>query len=132
MSTTVFKDNDQGTYIAAGAIPASRRVIFSHTGGALRVALAGLTDKADAVSISATTAAGEEIQVRRLNGTGTFMVFAAAAVTNPSTVLYGAADGEVSPTQGAGAFAEFKALQSAGEDELLEAFYKPGFTAGEA
>ena len=130
MSTTVFQDQDQGTYIASGAIPANRRVIFSHTGGALRVSLAGLTDKADGVSITSAAEAGERIQIRRVNGSGTFAITSVLAVTNPSTVLFGAADGKVSTAQGVGAFAEFISLQSGGIDEVLEAYYKPGFTAG--
>ena len=129
MSTTVFDIAGRITGTSAGAIPQFARV----TGpvGPNRVfTLAGLTARADGIAQTATSGASEALQVKMLSGADTNFGIAAGAIT-AGDKLYGAADGELSDTQGVGAFAEGYAIQDAAAGgDPLEWRYKPELTAG--
>ena len=124
-STTQFDIAARITVLANGAISKGQRLVYE---SANTYAPAGLTDKADAVA-EQDIADGAYGQVKLLSGADTFTALSGGDISD-GDVVYGAADGEFSDTQGTGAFAEAIALQDAADGELFEARHKPGFTAG--
>jgi len=127
MSST-FDIGQPITGTASGAIPAYARV----TGPIAGVfTVAGLTDRADAICLEPEGMSDGEVgKFKLLSGVDTNYGKVAGAYA-AGTKLYGAADGELSDTQGIGAFAEGYAVEASTADgDVIEFRYKPELTAG--
>lgn len=110
-------DTGKKTFIADAAIAQFARVIFEADG---RVVTAGLTQVGDGIAQTAAFAAGDAIDVKLWNSSGTFKMIAieALAVAAP---LYTEASGKVQDTAASTSFLFAKALEAATADgDIIE------------
>ena len=110
-------DSGKKTFIADAAIAQFARVIFEADG---RVVTAGLTQVGDGIAQTAAFAAGDAIDVKLWNSSGTFKMIAqeALAVAAP---LYTEAAGKVQDTAASTSFLFAKALEAATADgDIIE------------
>lgn len=126
MPSISTEDNNKPITVTAGAAITKGQLL---TLSGSTASVAGLTSEPEAVALEDITS-GEIGAAKRLAYNDTFEVLADDSVITAGAVVYGAADGEASDTQGVGAFRVGNAVTAAGDGELFEMAYKPGFTAG--
>jgi len=102
--------------IGATAIPQYARIKIGTDG--LAVA-AGLTDSGDGILDQAGAANTTGIRARVATAQGTEYGIASGAIASPGLVLYSAAAGAVSTTQGAGAVVVGKSLNAAADTGIV-------------
>ena len=126
-SSSTYPNGAQITGIGAAAL--SRGQLLVRT-TANQWAVSGLTDEPEAVALQ-DIALGEYGAIELLSPGGTFLGLCDANGVADGDTVYGAADGELSTTQGVGAFRVGEAWETKTADgDLFELQYKPGYTAG--
>lgn len=126
-SSSTFDVAAQISGIAAAALSQGQLLVRTT---ANQWAVSGLTNAPEAVAL-ADIASGAYGPIKLLSSADTFLGKCDGDGVSDGDVVYGAADGEVSATQGVGAFAVGIAWETKSADgDLVEVHYKPGYTAG--